>query len=216
MPPPPPPSPRPVLARTTSVDETRALGSAVAEVLRPGDIVVLSGEMGAGKTAFTQGVGDGLGVDDRVTSPTFTIAQTYEGGRLSVHHLDVYRLEHLHEALDIGLAEILDDGAVVVIEWGDAVLGVLPADYLEVRITFAPLPASRDEIDPASPELGAEGHTRGRSTAPSSAGGSDRGGADGGGGDDDRRWMMRPVGSGWTARSDGLRAKLAPWAETSC
>lgn len=129
-----------MLARTSSVHDTRALAAALAGVLRPGDIVLLSGEMGAGKTAFAQGVGAGLGVDGRVTSPTFTIVQTYEGGRLPVHHLDVYRLEHLNEALDLGLAEMVDEGAVVLIEWGDAVEPVVPHDYLEVRITFAPLP----------------------------------------------------------------------------
>lgn len=125
-----------MLARTTSPDETRALASALAALLRPGDVVLLTGEMGAGKTAFTQGLGAGLGIVDRITSPTFTIAQTYEGGRLRLHHLDVYRLEHLHEALDIGLAEMVDDGSVAVIEWGDVVVPVLPADYLELRIAF--------------------------------------------------------------------------------
>jgi tRNA threonylcarbamoyladenosine biosynthesis protein TsaE len=140
-----------VLARTTSVDETRALAAALAELLRPGDVLLLSGEMGAGKTAFTQGLAAGLGFGGRVTSPTFTIAHTYEGGRLRIHHLDVYRLEHLHEALDAGLAEMVDEGAVVVIEWGDAVLPMLPADHLDVRITFAPLAdADADDAGPPS------------------------------------------------------------------
>ncbi len=126
-----------MLARTTSADDTRALAGALAALLRPGDVVLLSGEMGAGKTAFTQGLGAALGITERITSPTFTIAQTYEGGSLRVHHLDVYRLEHLHEALDVGLSEMVDDNAVVVIEWGDAIVPVLPADFLEVRIAFA-------------------------------------------------------------------------------
>lgn len=147
-----PPCPRPlswiVLARTTSVTETRALAAALAALVRPGDVLLLSGEMGAGKTAFTQGLGAALGVTERITSPTFTIAQTYEGEVLRIHHLDVYRLEHLHEALDVGLAEMVDDGAVVVIEWGDAVVPVLPADYLELRIGFAPL-----DDDPASGDV---------------------------------------------------------------
>jgi tRNA threonylcarbamoyladenosine biosynthesis protein TsaE len=128
-----------VLARTTSVADTRALAAALAALVRPGDVLLLAGEMGAGKTAFTQGLGAALGVTERITSPTFTIAQTYEGGRLRLHHLDVYRLEHLHEALDVGLAEMIDDAAVVVIEWGDAIVPVLPADFLEIRIAFAPL-----------------------------------------------------------------------------
>lgn len=137
-----------VLARTTSADDTRALAAAFADLVRPGDVVLLSGEMGAGKTAFTQGLGSALGVSERITSPTFTIVQTYEGSRIRIHHLDVYRLEHLHEALDVGLAEMVDDGAVVVIEWGDAVVPVLPADYLEIRIGFAPL-----DDDPASGDV---------------------------------------------------------------
>jgi tRNA threonylcarbamoyladenosine biosynthesis protein TsaE len=137
-----------VLARTTSVDDTRALAGALAALVRPGDVVLLTGEMGAGKTAFVQGLGAALGVDERITSPTFTLAHTYEGGRVRVHHLDVYRLEHLHEALDLGLAEMVDDGAVVVIEWGDAIVPVLPADYLEIRITFAPL-----DDDPAAGDV---------------------------------------------------------------
>ncbi len=136
-----------MLARTTSAADTRAFAGALADLVRPGDVLLLSGEMGAGKTAFTQGLGAALGVAERITSPTFTIAQTYEG-RVTIHHLDVYRLEHLREALDVGLAEMVDDGAVVVIEWGDAVVPVLPADFLEIRITFAPL-----DDDPASGDL---------------------------------------------------------------
>jgi tRNA threonylcarbamoyladenosine biosynthesis protein TsaE len=124
-----------VVARTAGREETQALGEALAALCEPGDLVLLSGEMGAGKTAFTQGLGRGLGVTDRITSPTFTIAHQY-AGRLTVHHLDVYRLEHLHEALDVGLSEILDEGSLVVIEWGDAIVPVLPRDFLEVRLSF--------------------------------------------------------------------------------
>jgi tRNA threonylcarbamoyladenosine biosynthesis protein TsaE len=124
-----------VVARTAAREETQALGEALAPLCEPGDLVLLSGEMGAGKTALTQGLGRGLGVTERITSPTFTIAHQY-AGRLTVHHLDVYRLEHLNEALDVGLSEILDEGALVVIEWGDAIIPVLPRDFLEVRLSF--------------------------------------------------------------------------------
>ena len=119
--------------RTSSVEETRSFGAALAELVRPGDVLVLAGDLGAGKTAFTQGLGAGLGVTVRITSPTFTLAHVYEG-RLTVHHLDVYRLDQLDEVLDLGLAELLDEGGVVVIEWGDAILPVLPADLLEIRL----------------------------------------------------------------------------------
>jgi tRNA threonylcarbamoyladenosine biosynthesis protein TsaE len=124
-----------VVARTASVDGTRDLGAAVASLARPGDVVVLAGDLGAGKTAFVQGFGRALGVEERITSPTFTLVHVYEG-QLPIHHLDVYRLDQLNEALDLGLAEMLDEGGVVLIEWGDAILPVLPHDLLEVRLTF--------------------------------------------------------------------------------
>jgi tRNA threonylcarbamoyladenosine biosynthesis protein TsaE len=119
------------------VDETRELGAAIAGVARPGDVLVLAGDLGAGKTAFVQGFGRGLGVTERITSPTFTLVHVYDG-RLPIHHLDVYRLEQINEALDLGLPEMLDEGGVVLVEWGDAILPVLPHDHLEVRLTFGP------------------------------------------------------------------------------
>ena len=124
-----------VVATTASVDATRELAGAVSSLARPGDVIVLAGDLGAGKTAFVQGFGRGLGVTDRITSPTFTLVHVYEG-RVPVHHLDVYRLEQLSEVLDLGLAEMLDEGGVVLVEWGDAILPVLPHDFLEVRLTF--------------------------------------------------------------------------------
>lgn len=125
-----------LLAATCSVEETRELAAAVSALARPGDVVVLAGDLGAGKTAFAQGFGQGLGVSERITSPTFTLVHVYESGRLLVHHLDVYRLDQLSEALDLGLAEMLDEGGVVLVEWGDAITPVLPHDLLEVRLTF--------------------------------------------------------------------------------
>jgi tRNA threonylcarbamoyladenosine biosynthesis protein TsaE len=123
------------VAHTGSVEETRTLAAALADLARPGDIVVLAGDLGAGKTAFVQGFGRGLGVSEAITSPTFTLARQYDG-RLLLHHLDVYRLEQIDEVFDVGLPELLDEGAVTLIEWGDAILPALPADFLEVRLTF--------------------------------------------------------------------------------
>ena len=120
---------------TTSAAGTRAVARAVAGHVEAGDLLVLAGDLGAGKTAFTQGFGAGLGVVEPITSPTFTLAQRY-AGRLRVHHLDVYRLSGPDEAADLDLADLLDDDAVTVIEWGDRILPVLPADLLEVRLTF--------------------------------------------------------------------------------
>ena len=122
-------------ALTRSADETRGLAAAIADLARPGDLVLLAGDLGAGKTAFAQGFGRGLGVTEQITSPTFTLAQQYDG-RLRLHHLDVYRLDQLADVAGLGLAELLDDGGAVLIEWGDSILPALPADYLEVRLTF--------------------------------------------------------------------------------
>ena len=120
---------------TTSVDGTRAVAHAVADLVGAGDLLVLAGDLGAGKTAFTQGLGAALGVSDPITSPTFTLAQRYEG-RIRLHHLDVYRLTSLDEVADLDIGELLDDEAVTVIEWGDTIRPALPVDFLEVRFTF--------------------------------------------------------------------------------
>jgi len=120
---------------TCSAEQTIAVAGALAGAVRPGDLIVLCGDLGAGKTAFTQGLGRALGVTTPITSPTFTLANRYEGD-LVVNHLDVYRLAHIDEVRDLGLHELLDDKSVTVIEWGDAIAGVLPGGYLEVRITL--------------------------------------------------------------------------------
>lgn len=125
----------PVLARTKAVEETRDLAAAIAGLARPGDLILLAGDLGAGKTVFVQGFGRALGVHEPITSPTFTLVQQYEG-RMPVHHLDVYRLDQLGEVVDLGLAELLDEGGVVLVEWGDVILPVLPNDYLEVGLRF--------------------------------------------------------------------------------
>lgn len=135
-----------VRARTASVDATRDLAAALAELARPGDLVLLVGDLGSGKTAFCQGFGRGLGIDDQITSPTFALVQTYTG-RLDLNHLDVYRLGQVNEALDLGLNELLDDGGVTLIEWGDTIAGVLPPDFLEVHLTAPPDAPEDRELD---------------------------------------------------------------------
>lgn len=132
-----------IFVRTTSAEATKAMAAALAELARPGDLLLLAGDLGAGKTAFTQGYGAALGIDDLITSPTFTLVNTYEG-RLELNHLDVYRLEALSEVLDLGVPEMIDDGGVTIIEWGDAVAPALPNDYLEIRFMF---PA---DLDPSA------------------------------------------------------------------
>ncbi len=125
-----------IAARTTSVDETRALAAEVAPLAKPGDLLLLAGDLGAGKTAFVQGLARGLGVQEQVTSPGFVLARPY-AGRMTLLHLDVYRLDHLQELHDLGITELLDEGGVTVIEWGDVVAPALPADFMEVRLTVS-------------------------------------------------------------------------------
>jgi tRNA threonylcarbamoyladenosine biosynthesis protein TsaE len=122
-------------AGTSSADETRRLAAALAELARPDDLVLLIGGLGAGKTAFAQGFGQGLGIDDQINSPTFALVQSY-CGRLDLHHLDAYRIEAMEETIGLGLSELLDDGAVTLIEWADRIAPALPPDHLEIRLTY--------------------------------------------------------------------------------
>jgi tRNA threonylcarbamoyladenosine biosynthesis protein TsaE len=117
---------------TNGAAETEAVGEAIGSQLRVGDLVVLSGDLGAGKTTLTKGLARALGVEQRVTSPTFTIVQEYDG-RLPVAHVDVYRLERIQELYDFGFEELLEE-RVTVVEWGDAIALVLPRDRVNVRI----------------------------------------------------------------------------------
>ena len=123
-------------AHTADPESTRRLASHLARHLVDGDLVVLSGDLGAGKTCFTQGLGRGLGVDDRITSPTFTLANEYQG-RLPLHHLDVYRLDGVDDALDLDLPELLERG-VTVVEWGERIRPMLPEDHLLIRLLLGP------------------------------------------------------------------------------
>ena len=124
-----------VSAKTSSVEETRDLASLLTKVFQAGDVVVLSGDLGAGKTAFTQGLGLALGVDHPITSPTFTLANRYEG-ELILNHLDVYRLENFQEVEDLGLSELIDTNSLTVIEWGDVISSVLIEGYLEITLSL--------------------------------------------------------------------------------
>ena len=127
---------------TRSVEETRALGEELGrDVLVAGDVVVLTGELGTGKTALAQGVGRGLAVDGPVVSPTFTLVREYDG-RVHLCHVDLYRLDRMQEIHDLGLEEHLDD-SVTLIEWGEVAATALPSDRLEVRITAGAGPDER-------------------------------------------------------------------------
>ncbi len=119
---------------TDRVEQTRELAAAVAGSVAHGDLLMLMGDLGAGKTAFVQGFARALGVDGPVTSPTFTLANRYVG-RIVVNHLDAYRVEAIAEADDLALPELLEDG-VTLVEWGDNILAALPGDRLEIRIVL--------------------------------------------------------------------------------
>ena len=120
---------------TKSAEDTRELGAALATVARSGDVVLLSGDLGAGKTTLVQGFARGLGITGPVVSPTFILVRTYQG-RLTLVHADAYRMDNLQEVTDLDLPELLDDGGVALVEWGDVIAPVLPADYLEIRLEF--------------------------------------------------------------------------------
>jgi tRNA threonylcarbamoyladenosine biosynthesis protein TsaE len=123
-----------VLLHTATADETRAVGEALAPLLGARDAVILTGELGAGKTTFVQGVARGLGVHDRVTSPTFMLVREYTG-RLDIAHVDVYRLDRLQEVVDLAIDEIGAGNDVLLVEWGDAVEDLLPEERLRVELT---------------------------------------------------------------------------------
>jgi tRNA threonylcarbamoyladenosine biosynthesis protein TsaE len=128
---------------STSAAATRSVGACIGAVLEPNDVVVLVGDLGTGKTVIAQGIAEGLGVEGPVVSPTFTIAQEYEG-RLRLNHLDVYRLDRVQEAIDLGLDELFS-GAVTVIEWGDGVRVLLPDERLEITLAFLPPDIADDD-----------------------------------------------------------------------
>lgn len=117
------------------VSQTHAIAAAVAGLVRPRDIIVLSGPMGAGKTAFARGFAEALGVtrEEDVSSPTFTLVHEYVSGRMPVHHADLYRLTSTGEIADLGLRERADLGAVVVVEWGDVAEDML-GEHLVVEL----------------------------------------------------------------------------------
>jgi tRNA threonylcarbamoyladenosine biosynthesis protein TsaE len=153
-------------AATKSATQTRELAAAVAELARPGDLILLVGDLGAGKTAFVQGFGAALGVTDTITSPTFTLARQYRG-RLELNHLDVYRLEQVEETLDLGLPELLDGPSATLIEWGDTILPALPADFLEVQLTYGEGDDDRTvHLRPVGPRWGARARALGAAIGP--------------------------------------------------
>ena len=119
---------------TNSPEETEAVGAGLAHRLSPGSVVAFTGDLGAGKTAFVRGMARGLGIPDRVTSPTFTIVNEYEGGRLPLFHFDMYRLASADELFDIGWEDYLARGGVCAVEWSENVAQALDPGHIQVDI----------------------------------------------------------------------------------
>lgn len=119
--------------KTNAVEETTRLAERLAVLLRPGDIITLEGDLGTGKTAFTKGIANGLGIKRTVSSPTFTIIKEYEG-ELPLYHMDAYRLEHSEE--DIGFTEYFNGDGISVVEWAQFIEAFLPEERLNIHISY--------------------------------------------------------------------------------
>jgi len=135
-----------------SVEETEALGEKLARELRPGDVVTLIGEIGAGKTTFVRGLARGLGVPaGSVASPSFVLVRQYTSGRMPLYHADLFRLENLPQAANVGLEECYEAGGVTLIEWANKVPGVLPEQFLEIRFEAMDPESRRLTLQPHGP-----------------------------------------------------------------
>ena len=121
--------------RTTSANETRTLGERLASSLRPGDVLLLLGDMGAGKSELTRGIARGLGIQGPVASPTFTILQVYDEGHIPLYHFDWYRLESADELYEMGMDEYLGGDGVAIIEWPSQCPEAIPPCRLEITLT---------------------------------------------------------------------------------
>ena len=119
--------------RAATAEDTRSIGEAIAPLLSAGDAIALTGELGAGKTTFAQGLARGLGFAGHVVSPTFTLVREYRSGRLPIVHADVYRLERVQDVLDLELDDEAE-GGVLLVEWGDAVEALLPQGHLVIEL----------------------------------------------------------------------------------
>lgn len=118
----------------TSPEATMAIGAKLGQLVQPGDLILLDGDLGAGKTTFTKGLAKSLGIPNNVKSPTFTLIQEYRQGRLPLYHMDVYRLED-GGAEDLGLDEYFDGDGVSVVEWSQFIADLLPTTYLRIAIS---------------------------------------------------------------------------------
>ena len=120
---------------THSPEETQQVGRRLGELARPGDVVLLVGDLGTGKTCLTQGIARGLGINDYVLSPSFVIVRELHG-RLPLFHVDLYRLDRLEETQDLGLDDYLYDGGVTVVEWAEKAAGLMPPEHVQISLAY--------------------------------------------------------------------------------
>ena len=123
-----------MIIETRSPEETFELGKKIGEAAKPGQIYTLNGDLGVGKTVFTQGVAAGLGITEPVSSPTFTIVQVYEEGRLPFYHFDVYRIGDIEEMEEIGYDDYFFGEGICLIEWAELIRDILPEKRIEITI----------------------------------------------------------------------------------
>ena len=138
---------------THSQDETIAFGRRLGEVLQPGDVLVLTGDLGAGKTQLTKGIAAALGVEEDVTSPTFNILMVYEGQRMPLYHFDLYRLESADQLEDTGLYDLLGSDGPCVIEWGEQFSDEIGPERLDVFLSRLDNEVSAGEEPPREVKL---------------------------------------------------------------
>jgi tRNA threonylcarbamoyladenosine biosynthesis protein TsaE len=174
-----------MLLRADSLASTHSIAAALAKLARPGDVIVLAGEMGAGKTAFAQGFGRALGIAEAITSPTFTLVHSYPipNTKHTLHHADLYRLDTTGDVEELALHELAEFGGIVLVEWGDVVAGTI-GDHLEVRLEVA---LEHDDSDDAR---------------------TDDGDVDEFGLDDVRLITLEASGPAWAGRWDRVTAAL--------
>jgi tRNA threonylcarbamoyladenosine biosynthesis protein TsaE len=168
--------------------DMKRLGAALAALLRPGDTVLLGGDLGAGKTTFTQGLAGALGVSGPVTSPTFVLLHSYRtSAGWDLLHADVWRLEQLQEVIDLAIPELLEEGAAAVIEWGELAAPALAPDHLHIAVDFEPGDLEPGDLEPGDLEAG--------------------GGENGANGP--RRLVFSALGPSWQGRMAELSTALA-------
>jgi tRNA threonylcarbamoyladenosine biosynthesis protein TsaE len=169
----------------------KRFGAALAQVLRPGDTVLLGGDLGAGKTTFTQGLAAALGVGGPVTSPTFVLVHSYRTSRgWDLLHADVWRLDQLQEVIDLAIPELLEEGAAAVVEWGELAAPALATDCLRITIDF------EATAGPTAADAGPTATAAGPATGPT----ADDAGT--------RRLSFHPLGPSWYERMDALASAV--------